>query len=321
MFTAHKRGLVDRNGKFWINCTPLSEMWINDEFVPPSQFTVATAPEGLEFDLLGEGLGSRFMITWTMFDNPYNTKEAIAEFESGLNREERECRIHGLPLNQAGLIYKEFVYDLHVLCDVPEGWEDYHLPPKNYTIRLWFDYHIRLPQAVLFVATDPKGGVFVYDELFSDNLIEPVAKAIVDKTKGYFVAEMEIDKLAIIEHPVTEESIVDELAKYELFFEPATKDLALGINKVREKLAERDNFGNATIFFSPKLRQTLFEFSHYVYDPKRNTPRDEDNHQMENLYRAILNGLSYIEPPNDSDWIQKPFTIEFEQNLQTYSSY
>ena len=314
MFVAHKRGLVDRNGKFWVNCTPLSEMWINDEFVPPDRHVVDTAPEGLEFDKLAEGQGSRFMITWSIFDNPYNSKEAIAEFEAGLTREERECRLYGLPLNMAGLIYKEFVYDLHVLCDLPKGWEDYHLPPRNYTVRVWFDYHIRLPQAVLFFATDPQGRVYVYDELFDDNLLDPVAKAIVEKLKGREAAELEIDPLAVVPHPVTDESIVDELAKYGLFFEKATKDLALGINKVRERLAERDPQGMPTIFFSPRLGQTLFEFTHYVYDPKSNKPVDEHNHMMENLYRAVLNGLGYVDP----DWEapkHKPFVIRHDQNL------
>jgi hypothetical protein len=307
MFVAHKRGLVDRNGKFWVNCTPLSEMWINDEFVPPDRHVVESAPEGLDW-------GSRFVITWSIYDNPYNSKEAIAEFEAGLTREERECRLHGLPLNMAGLIYKEFVYDLHVLCDVPRGWAEYCRPPRSYTIRVWWDYHIRLPQAVLFFATDPQGRVYVYDELYDDNLLEPVAKAIVEKLKGYFVAEMEIDPLAVIPHPVTEESIVDELAKYELFFDKASKDLALGINKVREKLSERDPQGMPTIFFSPRLAQTLFEFTHYVYDPKTNRPVDENNHMMENLYRAVLNGLGYV----DADWEapkQKPFAINVDQNL------
>jgi hypothetical protein len=119
----------------------------------------------------------------------------------------------------------------------------------------------------------------------------------------------------VVPHPVTEESIVDELAKYDLFFEPASKDLALGINKVREKLMERDSFNNATIFFSPKLRETLREFSRYVYDPKKNVPIDEDNHQMENLYRAVLNGCGYIEPPDETDYKPRPFTVRMEQNL------
>jgi hypothetical protein len=58
----------------------------------------------------------------------------------------------------------------------------------------------------------------------------------------------------------------------------------------------------------------LFEFTHYVYDPRTNKPRDEDNHMVENLYRAVLNGLSYIDP----DWEapkHKPFVIHQRQNL------
>ena len=42
---------------------------------------------------------------------------------------------------------------------------------------------------------------------------------------------------------------------------------------------------------------------------------DENNHQMENLYRAVLNGLSYIEPPDDYDFARKPFVVQLEQNL------
>ena len=314
LFVAHKRGLVDRNGKFWVNCTPISEVWINDEFCPPGQNVLVHARDGLVFDKLVGGGATRFVVTWSISDNPYNSKEAIAEFEAGLTREERECRIYGLPLHMAGLVYKEFVYDLHVLCDLPGGWEDYRTPPRDCTIRVWFDYHIRLPQAVLFFATDPQGRVYVYDELFNDNLLEPVAEAIVERLKGRWAVDMEIDPLAVIPHPVTEESIVDELAKYGLFFEKSTKDLALGINKVRERLSERDPQGMPTIFFSPYLTQTLFEFTHYVYDLDKNRPVDRDNHMMENLYRAILNGLAYVDP----EWEmpkQKPFTIDMEQDL------
>jgi len=314
MFVAHKRGLVDRNGKFWMNCTPISEMWINDEFVPPKKTVVESAEDGITFNKLEGGGASRFMITWSMFDNPYNSREAIEEFEAGLTREERECRLHGLPLNLAGLVYKEFIYDLHVLCDVPKGWEDFGSPPKGYTIRVWFDYHVRLPQAVLFVATDPQGRVFVYDELYDENLIEPVARGINERLEGRFVADMEIDPFAVIEHPVTDESILDELSKYGLFFERATKDRAVGINKVRERLAERDAFGMPTIYFSPRVTEVLFEFTHYVFDPKTNKPIDMFDHQMENLYRAVLNGLQYIDPNWEAP-TYKPFTIKMDQNL------
>lgn len=307
MFVANVRGLADRRGKFWFNCTPIDQLWIDSMFTPPGQYSVKDAKDGLEF-LTKEG-SSRFMITWSIRDNPHITEEGIRDFEANLTREEKQCRIDGLPLAFAGLIYKEFIYDLHVLCDVPKGWQDYHLPPRNYTVRVWLDYHTRLPQAVLFIATDPKGRVFVYDELFDDNLIDPVAKSIVAKTKDYFVPEMEIDPFALIDHPVTEDNIQDEFLTYGLWFDPATKDKSTGIKKVRQRLLERDPQGMPTIFFSPHLTETLFEFSHFVYDIKKNEPKDENDHMMENLYRAILNGCPYIEPPNKVSVKQKPFVI------------
>jgi hypothetical protein len=308
MFVGNKRGLTDRHGKFWINATSIEEMWINDEFAPPKQTAVLSVPdEGLAFNKQ-EGV-SRFIITATTFDNPYLTQEGIAEFEASLTRDERECRIMGLPMALTGLIYKEFEYDTHVLTRIPAEWQDYHIPPKEYTVRVWWDYHTRLPQAVLFFATSPQGIVFVYDELFDDNLIDPVVKSIVAKTKDYFVPDMEIDPFAVIPHPVTQESIVDEVLKYGLYFEKSTKDLTTGIIKVRERLKERDPHGNPTIYFSPRLTQTLYEFSHYVYDLKKNEPKDENNHQMENLYRAVLNGLPYVEPPK-KHYKSKPYVIE-----------
>ena len=308
MFVANKRGLTDRHGKFWVNATAIEETWINDEFCPPTQNVLLDVPaEGFGFNRTETG-GSRFIIGASIYDNPYISAEGVEEYAASLSIDEKECRLYGLPMSMAGLIYKEFEYDVHVLRNVPDGWEDYHLPPKHYTIRVWFDYHTRIPQAVLFFATDPKGRVFVYDELFVDNLIDPVANSIVAKTKNYYVPDMEIDPFAVIPHPVTKESIVDELLKYGLFFEPSTKDLTTGIIKVRERLKERDPQGMSTIFFSPRLTQTLYEFSHYVYDLKKNEPRDEHNHMMENLYRAVLNGLPYVEPPRKA-YKTKPYVI------------
>jgi len=314
MFISNKRGLADRNGKFWINATSLEEMWVNDEFTPATRGIVQVPNEGLGFTKTELG-GSRYIITASIYDNPYNSAQGVEEFAASLSRDEKECRLFGLPYAMAGLIYKEFIYDLHVLCDVPQGWEDYHLPPKDYTIRIWFDYHTRLPQAVLFFASDHKGRVYVYDELFDDNLIDPVAKSILAKTKNRYVADMEIDPFAVIPHPVTGESIVDEFMKYDLYFDKATKDLSTGINRVRERLAERDPQGLPTIFFSPRLQQTLFEFTHYVYDLKKNEPKDADNHMMENLYRAILNGLPYVEPPIKTGVKAKPFVIKDNVDL------
>jgi hypothetical protein len=38
-------------------------------------------------------------------------------------------------------------------------------------------------------------------------------------------------------------------------------------------------------------------------------PVDKDDHMMENLYRAILSGLDYITPPDDSDYVSRRSTV------------
>lgn len=306
MFTAHSRGLMDRKGRFWFNCTPLDQPWVNDEFCPPNMMSVEHAKDGLSFIKNEEKqIGTRFMITWSSTDNPHNDKDAIAEFESTLSPEEIECRIHGRPLAMAGLVYKEFLWHEHVLQEVPKGWEDYHLPPVDYTYRVWWDTHIRLPQALLFFATAPDGTVYIYDELFNENLIGPNAKALLEKQVGRNFVSWEIDPMALVDNPVDGTNIQDTLMDYGLFFNPATKDRTRGTLMVKEKLRQRGHNKKPTIFISPRCRAFLREITHYVYNPDTNKPVDKDDHMMENLYRAVLSGLEYITPMTEEDYSRR----------------
>lgn len=326
MFQAHTRGLMDRNGSYMFTCTPLTEMWINDKFTPPGR----TGLEGnidLRFEqevTLEDGSVtklSRYIVSGSVFDNPYRTPAGVAEFMSSLNEEDKQCRIYGYPLALAGAVYREFIYDMHVLCDVPKGWKEYWLPPKDYTVRVAWDVHgAKRPQAILLVATGPTGDVFVYDEMFYEPLIKPNAELLKQKLESYFVADQLIDPRACIVNPVTGTAdVLDALAEYDLYFDKGSKDMMAGISATKEKLLERHVVTNLpTIYFSPKLKETLFEFSHYVYDLEKNVPIDKDDHQMENLRRLVLNGLEYVEPPKDADWTtaRQPLVIRHNVDLQ-----
>ena len=303
MFIANKRGLTDRNGKFWINATPVEELWVNDEFAPSVGTNIQVADAGLRFRKTDRG-GERFIITASIYDNPFISDEGRAEFEASLSNEEKQCRLFGLPLNLAGLVYKEFICDLHVLTGVPAGWQDYHLPPKNYTVRVAWDVHDAIPQAILFVATAPSGEAFVYDEMFYDKLIKPNAELLKEKLTGRFCADYLIDPRAVIESPVTGESILDELMEYDLYFDKGSKDMDLGISRVRERLKERRANGMPTIWVSPNCQQFLFEILRYAYNPRTMRPVDKDDHIMEDFRRLVLNGLDYVEPPKDTDYLR-----------------
>lgn len=317
MFIANKRGLTDRNGKFWINATPVTEQWVNDEEFSPSRGTnFKIPPEGHRFQKTIKG-GDRFIITASTDDNPYLSPEGRAEFESSLTAQERECRLHGLPLHLAGLIYKEFQWDLHVLTEVPKGWQDYHLPPIDYTVREAWDVHDAIPQAVLLVATAPNGEVFVYDEMFDNVLIKETAEELKQKhwtlVKGKdgklvkaqrWVADSLIDPRAIDNSPVTGSSILDVLMEHDLFFDPGSKDMELGISVVREILKQRQavNQTKPVIHFSPNVVVMLREMTHYCYNPKTMKPIDKNDHMVENLRRLVINGLEYVAPPADDEY-------------------
>lgn len=310
MFKAHSRGLMDRDGKSWFTCTPLDEMWINDAFCPPKQNVVRDAGDGLAF-------GRKFMITGDTRDNPYRNEQGVAEYEASLTREERACRISGLPLAFSGMIYREFIYDLHVLCDVPNGWDAYHLPPLDYTIRVAWDVHDAKPQAILIAATAPNNVCFICHEMFDERMIKPNATLLKQWLEGRFVLDLLIDPKAVNPDPRDDSTILDDLWAEGLCFDKGSKDLTLGISRVREKLNERTHNGLPTICFSPLLTETLFEFTHYVYSSKTNKPKDENDHQMENLYRLVLNGLDYI-PPGESNFKPKTSNIGFEEDLVSF---
>lgn len=325
MFEAHSRGLMDRNGKYMFTCTPIIEMWINDRFTPRGKSVMQNDVDELFNEQVDGQTISKYIISGSTHDNPYRSLAGVAEFTANLSAEDIACRIHGFPLALAGAVYREFIYDVHVLCDKPKDksgkpWVEYWLPPTDYTIRVAWDVHgAKRPQAILLVATAPDGTVIVYDEMFYEPLIKPNAELLKKKLAPYFVADQLIDPRACIINPVTGTAdVLDALAEYDLYFDKGSKDMMAGISATKEKLLERHVVTNLpTIYFSPNLKETLFEFSHYVYDMEKNEPIDKDDHMMENLRRLILNGLDYVEPPSDEDWKvrNREYVIRDPQNL------
>lgn len=311
MFNSYARGLADRNGRYWFTCTPLDQMWINDTFCPPGMRLVEHTPDsGIEYKVDGTS-SRRFIITGSSYDNPHKNIAGLEEMASRLSSAERAARIDGLPKAFAGVIYREFIYDLHVLCDLPAGWHAYDNPPKDYTIRVAWDVHDAKPQAILVVATSPQGIAFVCKEWFFDRLIQPNVIELKSWLEGRNVVDLLIDPKAVNPDPRDESTILDDLWAADLPFDKASKDLTLGISRVREKLNERRVTQSQlpTICFSPDLTETLWEFTHYLYDSKTNKPKDEHDHMMENLYRLVLNGLDYVEPAKENEYVTAPLRI------------
>jgi hypothetical protein len=289
MYVAAARGLMDRNGKTWFTCTPLSEPWINDLFI---------SRRGVVDPDIPLAYGDKWMITGKTSDNPYNSKEALAAFEELLTADEVQCRLFGKPLALAGMVYKEFDEDKHLYKRAPHGWKAdqggiaLNNPPAHYTVRYALDLHGRVPQTALFAATAPSGDVYFFNEIHEVMLLPEMAQRIVKLLKGRFVYEELCDQIAWNEDPRDGSCWADIFIEAGLNVDKASKDLERGIDAVKQGL-KRGNW-----HFADNLERARFEFDHYLWDPKKNKPIDKDDHIMECLYRLALTGLDYIAPPN-----------------------
>lgn len=297
MWKAIARGLVDRGGRGWFTCTPLTEPWIDEKFVPN-----LSDDRTLQASVSDEST-SRFMLTGSMYDNPHNTKEDIASFLSWLSADEQECRLYGLPTAFAGLVYKEFDWNKHVLTNPPFGWKSWHEPPVDYCIRYAIDYHFRKPDAVLFIATSPQDISYVFAELWEHMLIDEEVRRINGVLNGRVSQPGLIDPLASTPNKITDITAMDEFRRHGLAVLPATKDPVNGVRSVKANLKARDKKGNPVIFFNAECTRTMFEIARgFVWDGDENKPKKDNDDMMENLYRLHLQGLTYIEPAADWDY-------------------
>ena len=296
MWKAIARGLVDRGGRGWFTCTPLTEPWIDDAFVPD-----LGQDRGLDATTFESG--DRWMMTGSMSDNPFNSAEDIASFMAWLTDDEKDARLHGLPTSFAGLVFKEFSWNAHVRAEPPPCWKDWDSPPKDNCIYYSIDYHFKKNDAVLFVAVTPQDQIFVYGELWQQMLLEDEVKEIHRVLNGHPAQPGVVDPLASTPNKMTETTAMDEYRRLGLAVIPATKDPVNGIRAVKALLKGRDKNGQPYIFFNPTLRRTLFEISRgFVWELDENKPVKKNDDMMECLHRLVLQGLTYIEPAGENDY-------------------
>lgn len=278
MWKAQSRGLVDRNGAAWFTLTALREPWITDAFEPNGGFAF-----------------SQFVVEGEINDNPYLTADAIAAYAASLTDEEKECRLYGKPLHKAGLVYKEFQRDVHVLQRLPVGWKSWTEPPIDWTYYGYIDPHPHTPHAVLLLAVDPFGAKYYWAALFEKCLIRDLCSIIQRLMAGRRFARVRCDPLAFIEDPVHATRMADEFWNCGIAVEKASKDLARGILRVKEELTKKP----CSLHISPECRRLVWELQRYHWDEESGKPVDKDDHAVECLYRSVLDEPVYLDP---KDW-------------------
>lgn len=301
MWDANSRGLMDTDGKAWFTCTPIEHQWINEFFIPRHRLKE-------EFnDGWSQEEASKWVMTGTTYDNTTLTRKAIDSYMDGLTEDARNARIYGRPLGMQGAVYSMFDPIKHVFDEPPHGWKDICTPPEDYTIRIAVDPHPKTPHAVLFAATAPSGQTFFYDEYFQHVRIDELVEVILDKLMGRVPQIVLVDRTAFNQDPISGATWADAFYRVGLPAVPASKELSHGIQMVSNALMKT---GSEALYFSSRLSETLYEFDAYVWDQKKdNKPKDKDDHMMENLYRLVLNGLTYVPIEHQSAIKMKPMSF------------
>ena len=303
MWAAYSRGLVDRRGSAWFMCTPITELWINDYFIPRGQGR-REFDDGQTFDTVEQN--DYWVMTGSSMDNPALTREAIADFTRDVPAHELESRIYGRPKMLAGIIHREFDRDLHVYSETPHGWISPTTPPANWAIRCAIDPHPKIPMAVLFSATNPYGYTYFFAEIWQKFHIDELCQMI--KSRLSFVdavsmrtLQMQLcqavcDPLAWTPNPINGRTMADEFTVHGIPVSPGSKAMMEGILRTGELLRARDAQGNPMVKFHESLAETLYEFDRYVWDPETEKPDAKaPDHMMENLHRLVLTGLTWMD--------------------------
>lgn len=272
--------LIDAGGRAVLTLTPLNGMtWVYDEI-----FLRAT-----DADIS--------VTVASTTDNPHLNPTEIELIAAGLSDEERRVRLHGEFVALHGLVYKEYT-------DRPPHLIKPFTIPDDWTVYIGIDPHLRTETAALFVACNPDGELFVFDELFMGGLIGDIAQAITDTLGDRQYLSAIIDCASRQPNPVSGVSIRDEFARHGIITKNARKDVGAGIYRVREYLRIDPSCDKPKIFIFDTCRRLRYEFAHYVWDDSFRTitstakqaPRKVNDHLLDCLRYVIMDDPIYVAP-------------------------
>jgi len=229
-----------------------------------------------------------------VIENPYFSKEEYLTAKRELPTEIFEEQYNGNFVAFTGLIYKRFGYEKHVIpaFKIPKHWGRY----------MSIDPHPQTPVAVLWIAIDEHGTMYIYDEMFIDNLTIPeVASHIRRKECEQF--GIQIENYKYIDGNFRR--LIDPNAKFIDKLRGQTASIqaqfrSVGVHcieannkfehayyKISELLTPKSTYGevqNLTprLFVFNHCKETIHEFMTCDWD------NEKDNHMLDNL-KYIVN--------------------------------
>jgi len=280
---ANARGLIDRNGRELFCMTLLKEAWVDREVI--KAMNKDGSPDMSVFNVNGE--------IWANVGYGI-TEEGIDQYAKTLTDDEKDARLRGVPSYMSGLVLPKFHRRTHLVdrFDVPLDW----------IIDIGIDVHPREKQAILFMATSPKGERFLCFEIFENGSGDWVGEQIIRVIDRYHyrVGRIIIDPLAKGDRntgDTTFDKIDRILSQHGHVLNTASKDKESGIIDINKHLMGPNK--QPSLFVFNDLKRTITEIEGWMYDEDTQKPQKKDDHMCENLYRLILENTTWYPMEED----------------------
>jgi hypothetical protein len=232
---------------------------------------------------------------------------------SEYTEEDKQARVYGRFQHLTGLVFKTFNRRVHVV-------KPFLPKPADFMVIEMLDPHPRNPDAVMWVAIDPKGRKFIVDEIFEKfSSVDDMAFKIKQRGSQYRIVQRRADPSAWT--PASSDrsdvTLASRLGEMGLTYMMASKQRTMGVQLIQDALFYQANEVNGVYQFTqePMLYvfetcvRTIWEFEHWQYNEwsgkaadkkdQSEKPQDKDDHMMENLGRVLLDEPAYrIMPPS-----------------------
>lgn len=285
-------------GLIGIFATPLTTTgaWMYDEIVANK----TNAAEKFAFSTTATVFDASIAKGVRGFLKTENIKRMIAQYDE----EDKQARIFGKFQHLVGLVFKKWERKIHVV-------EPFHMNPRDYIWVEAYDSHPRNPDGALWLAIDRLGRMFVTDEMYLSGATDFLAERVKEKREGKRIERAVLEPAAFNVDQHTGRSYASDLQQYGLFYQPASKRRADAVKAIRNALDYKYD-GNEfqkspQLFVFDRCQRLIWEIEHWQWDEWRGTaahrkspketPVDKDDHLIECLGRAILEGVEFSEQP------------------------
>ncbi len=236
--------------------------------------------------------------------------------------DELEARVHGRFQHLIGRVFKKFDRKIHVI-------KPFQINEQDYTVYQAYDPHPQLPDAVMWLAVDKNGTMFVCDELFENGITEEQVQWVKKKDELKRIVARVMDPLGFNkdQHEKLGRSLQEIMNEdYGLYYDKASKARSTGIKLIENAINYQEKDGKVIV--PPRLyvfetcTETIKEFEYISWavrkgrtadehDPTQKTVDKDDHFVPENLGRILMLDPKWEEPEEEEK--EEVFETELDQ--------